>query len=177
MLAFWMSQGYPEASAQAMVAAHGRAARGLAQAQRGRQGRFGFMFPELPAASFPEDLLLELANSPPPLGMRDPAPGNGAFDNRQIPAGFTFLSQFVDHDLTLDKTPLDQQEADPGATTNFRQAQLNLDSVYDGAPRAGNCRWLGPVGGCPERREPEPAADPPGLHAVPQCPGRPGLDL
>lgn len=138
MLAFWVSQGYPEAAAQAMIAAHGSAARGLIHARRGRLGRFGFMFPELPPAVFPEDLLLELSSAPPPLGMRDPAPGNGATDNRQIPAGFTFLSQFVDHDLTLDKTPLSQQEVDPGATTNFRQAQLNLDSVYDGAPRAGN---------------------------------------
>jgi hypothetical protein len=137
MVALWVSQGYPEAAAQAMVQGHGAAARGLTQAARGRQGRFGFMFPELPPASFPEDLLLELASQAPPLGMRDPAPGNGATDNRGIPAGFTFLSQFTDHDLTLDKTPLAQAQADPGATTNFRQAQLNLDSVYDGAPRNG----------------------------------------
>lgn len=137
MLAFWISQGYPEATAQALTEAHGQASRGLIHARRGRQGRFGFMFPELAPATFPEDLLLELASQTPPLGMRDPAPGNGAFDNRQIPAGFTFLSQFVDHDLTLDKTPLSQQEADPEVTRNFRQAQLNLDSVYDAAPRIG----------------------------------------
>ena len=35
-------------------------------------------------------------------------------------AGFTFIGQFIDHDITLDTTPLDLQQADPDATVNFR---------------------------------------------------------
>ncbi|HSH23553.1 MAG TPA: hypothetical protein VK975_05775, partial [Acidimicrobiales bacterium] len=33
-------------------------------------------------------------------------------DNPDVPAGFTFLGQFLDHDITLDTTPLSQQEGD-----------------------------------------------------------------
>ena len=49
-------------------------------------------------------------------------------------AGFTFIGQFIDHDITLDTTPLDQQEADPDAKVNFRTPRYDLDSVYGRGP-------------------------------------------
>ncbi len=49
-------------------------------------------------------------------------------------AGFTFIGQFIDHDITFDQTPLEQQQADPNATTNFRTARYDLDSVYGRGP-------------------------------------------
>ena len=49
-------------------------------------------------------------------------------------AGFTFIGQFIDHDITLDTTPLDQQLADPDATVNFRTPRYDLDSVYGRGP-------------------------------------------
>lgn len=57
-----------------------------------------------------------------------------AGDNPNVPAGFTYLGQFVDHDITLDTTPLEQQEADPLATSNFRTPALDLDSLYGDGP-------------------------------------------
>ena len=39
-------------------------------------------------------------------------------------AGFTFIGQFLDHDITLDTTPLDQQKEDPDATVNFPDGAL-----------------------------------------------------
>jgi hypothetical protein len=45
-------------------------------------------------------------------------------------AGFTFIGQFIDHDITFDNTPLDQQLADPDARVNFRTSRYDLDSVY-----------------------------------------------
>src|SRR5687768_11645978 len=49
-------------------------------------------------------------------------------------AGFTFIGQFIDHDITFDNTPLAQQEADPDATVNFRTPRYDLDSVYGRGP-------------------------------------------
>jgi hypothetical protein len=41
-------------------------------------------------------------------------------DNPDIPAGYTFLGQFLDHDITLDTTPLDEQRRDPKALVQSR---------------------------------------------------------
>ena len=59
-------------------------------------------------------------------------------DNPNVPAGFTYLGQFVDHDITLDLTSLSEKEKDPLAVENFRTPSLDLDSIYglgpDGSP-------------------------------------------
>jgi hypothetical protein len=52
--------------------------------------------------------------------------------NPHIPAGFTYLSQFVDHDLTFDPAPLRR----PGDPVNLRTPRLDLDSVYGAGPDA-----------------------------------------
>jgi hypothetical protein len=49
-------------------------------------------------------------------------------------AGFTFIGQFIDHDITFDNTPLALQQADPDATVNFRTPRYDLDSVYGRGP-------------------------------------------
>ena len=49
-------------------------------------------------------------------------------------AGYTFIGQFIDHDITFDNTPLDQQQADPDAKVNFRTPRYDLDSVYGRGP-------------------------------------------
>ncbi|MEM9291685.1 MAG: heme peroxidase family protein [Acidobacteriota bacterium] len=59
--------------------------------------------------------------------------------NRQspdVPAGFTFLGQFIDHDITLDTTSSLERQNDPEATRNFRTPVLELDSVYGQGPEA-----------------------------------------
>ena len=73
---------------------------------RDKEGRFGAMFKNLNAFSPPDDLLTQLAST-----MIDPT--GTQFDNPAIPSGFTFLGQFIDHDMTRDNTPLDQQQQDP----------------------------------------------------------------
>lgn len=53
----------------------------------------------------------------------------------QIPAGFTYLGQFVDHDLTFDKTSV--MLGDNVAPIDLLQARspsLDLDSLYGGGP-------------------------------------------
>lgn len=96
-------------------------------------GRFGRMFPDLPPFSAPDAALRALADA-----MKDANPADPAGDNPDIPAGFTYLGQFVDHDITLDLTSIGEKLKDPLATENFRTPSLDLDSIYglgpDGSP-------------------------------------------
>ncbi len=57
-----------------------------------------------------------------------------AGNNTKVPAGFTYLGQFVDHDITLDLTSFGEKEDDPNAVENFRTPALDLDSVYGLGP-------------------------------------------
>lgn len=99
-------------------------------------GRFGRMFHCL--SPFAEDnqairdALIELGK---PSGVMDP--GNNANpDNPVIPAGFTFLGQFIDHDLTFDPTSSLERQTDPESIENFRTPAFELDSVYGSGPAA-----------------------------------------
>jgi hypothetical protein len=96
-------------------------------------GMFGRMFPNLPPLEVPDAPLQALAEA-----MRDANPGSTEGNNPKIPAGFTYLGQFVDHDITLDLTSIGEKERDPLATENFRTPSLDLDSIYgrgpDGSP-------------------------------------------
>ena len=65
--------------------------------------------------------------------MGDPSRSRAA--NPQIPAGFTYLGQFIDHDITFDPTAKLDAKVDPLAVVNFRTPRLDLDSVY-GSGRA-----------------------------------------
>src|SRR3954449_9521673 len=53
----------------------------------------------------------------------------------QIPAGFTYLGQFIDHDLTFDKSSLMEGVDIPPATLlQSRSPSLDLDSLYGNGP-------------------------------------------
>lgn len=89
-------------------------------------GVFGRMFPTLPPARFDDSALRALA----PLMLNS----FGGEDNSDIPAGFTFLGQFIDHDITFDPTSSLERQNDPEAIHNFRTPLLELDSVYGSGP-------------------------------------------
>lgn len=89
-------------------------------------GRFGRMF--APSSYSPSPSAIhDLAES-----MReDPASTN---DNPNVPLGFTFLGQFIDHDLTLDATTAFGSMMDPRGVTDFRTPNLDLDCLYGPGP-------------------------------------------
>ena len=93
-------------------------------------GMFGRMFPTLPPLAVPEAALQALANA-----MKDANPDDPAGDNPNIPAGFTYLGQFVDHDITLDLTSIGEKAADPTAVQNFRTPALDLELDLWSGPR------------------------------------------
>ncbi|MBO3743444.1 peroxidase family protein [Actinoplanes flavus] len=100
------------------------------KAGRDKEGRFGIMFKNTEAYAPPEDLLRSLAAQ-----MGEPTTPNPTdLDNPRIPAGFTFLGQFIDHDMTLDRTPLAEAQADPLALTNFDTPVFDLGSLYGRGP-------------------------------------------
>jgi Animal haem peroxidase len=66
------------------------------------------------------------------IGNAMAAGGGGA---SQIPAGFTYLGQFVDHDLTFDKTNVMLGEnVSPAQLLQARSPSLDLDSLYGAGP-------------------------------------------
>ncbi len=92
-------------------------------------GKFGRMFPKLPSFTPSIASLTELGDA-----MNDPSPNTPDGDNLNVPAGFTYLGQFVDHDITLDTTALQETLVDPLAVQNFRTPKLDLDSLYGSGP-------------------------------------------
>jgi Animal haem peroxidase len=96
------------------------------------EARFGLMFKDLPAFAPTDGLLRWLAASmndgkAPLSDVRD---SDFAFDNPGIPAGYIYFGQFVDHDMTLDKTPLTHKLQDPLAMRNYDTPWFDLGSIY-----------------------------------------------
>jgi hypothetical protein len=89
-------------------------------------GRFGTLLPGLkacPTGPGELDALVRLL-----------AERQGVTLNSAIPAGFTYIGQFIDHDITFDPTPFAASRRDPAALRNFRTPRLDLDSVYGLGP-------------------------------------------
>lgn len=55
-------------------------------------------------------------------------------ENITIPAGYTYLGQFIDHDITFDPVSSLQAFNDPYALEDFRTPRLDLDSIYGRGP-------------------------------------------
>ena len=99
------------------------------------EGRFGRLFRNLDPAFFDKDALAALADamiSEPdedkPLGVPDDD------ENTKIPAGYTYLGQFIDHDLTFDPVSSLERDNDPDALVDFRTPRFDLDCLYGRGP-------------------------------------------
>jgi len=113
---------------------HGTAkARGCPHA---RLGNFGKLFPELPGLAVTEAEAAALGG--PGSVMHDQA--NQGPDSDNIPAGYTFFAQFIDHDMTLDTATELHGEALKNIQIehlpNLRTPSLDLDCVYGFGPEA-----------------------------------------
>jgi hypothetical protein len=61
-------------------------------------------------------------------------PGREVLPDSPVPAGFTYVGQFVDHDITLDVSSVLDAPTDAETINNMRSPALDLDSVYGGGP-------------------------------------------
>jgi Animal haem peroxidase len=91
------------------------------------EARFGFMFKDPPSYGPPDELLQQLAAQ-----MGEPI--DAGLENPAILSGETFLGQFIDHDMTFDRTPMPDQELDPKGLVNFDSPFFDLASVYGRGP-------------------------------------------
>ena len=105
------------------------------------EGRFGRMFRRLPAApvyaaeqlAALAELMRETVAAPPGGWAAAPQPQPGG-DNVAVPAAYTYLGQFIDHDLTFDPNSSLQKQNDPDALRDFRSPRYDLDSLYGSGP-------------------------------------------
>ena len=91
------------------------------------------MFPRLPAQGATNP---QLEQGLVDLGAKMIASQSDRPDPEDPPPmqGYTYFGQFIDHDLTLDLTPLDAATRNVERTRNFRTPFLDLDHVYGGGP-------------------------------------------
>lgn len=126
---------------------HGALVRGLDNVPHSStiDARFGRLFRNLPAADFDEASLWALAQTQlqgefddriakgepvdTPLNAREPED-----ENPYIEAGYTYLGQFIDHDITFDPVSSLDRFNDPDALQDFRTPRLDLDSIYGSGP-------------------------------------------
>jgi hypothetical protein len=102
------------------------------------QGPFGRIFRALPPADFgstDSDSLaaLKLLATAMIAGPDDPKDGPDP-EESGIPAAFTYLGQFIDHDLTFDPASSLQKQNDPDALVDFRTPAFDLDNIYGRGP-------------------------------------------
>ena len=102
------------------------------------------MFPDLPPNKADPATLEALARSMFPGGapagastqdadlVEAPEPG----ENPDLAAGFTYLGQFIDHDVTFDPLSSLERQNDPAALWSFRTPRFDLDSLYGSGPVA-----------------------------------------
>jgi Animal haem peroxidase len=95
------------------------------------------MFRGLQPAFDPNDDSLEAIFSE--LGDKMSADFDGPKDGPDeeesgIPALYTYLGQFIDHDITFDPASSLQQANDPAALVDFRTPAFDLDNVYGRGP-------------------------------------------
>src|SRR5215207_1244256 len=143
------SGGLPTAAAAELppTPPHGAELRGMDLVVQSptTEGRFGFMFksqPPLPASDTLLDSLGAVMEEQPTAipsstsGQKDANDASNENPNPALTSGFTFVGQFVDHDITFDTTLLSDQQSDPYATTNFRTPRYDLDAIYGQGPNA-----------------------------------------
>src|SRR5678809_880891 len=108
------------------------------------------MFRSLPPAVWPVEGLMTLGATgnmaaEPETGEKDPRlpaaakekPKKRIHDDEEnagIAAGYTYLGQFIDHDITFDPASSLMKQNDPDALIDFRTPRLDLDNLYGRGP-------------------------------------------
>jgi heme peroxidase len=123
-----------------MSARHGIPPRGLMTTRRSPsfEGRFGRMFRSLRPATFgrtDDENVANLGTLATAMSADFDPPKDGKDDEESgIPALYTYLGQFIDHDITFDPASLLQKQNDPDALVDFRTPAFDLDNVYGRGP-------------------------------------------
>jgi hypothetical protein len=131
--------GYGRRSARG----HGYELRGLSYVPVSRlhEGRFGRMF-RLPPFVPSDQRIAEIAA----LMLEEVSGPTPELDNPTIPAGYTYLGQFIDHDITFDTASSLERQNDHDALTNFRSPRSTWTaSTVGGRWTTRSCTTRPPV--------------------------------
>ena len=90
------------------------------------------------------DLMGDPARDPNPTSHNPADPGVS-----NIPAGYTYFGQFVDHDITFDVSSSLDASTDANTINNMRSPALDLDSVYSRGPGLDPFLYAFPSSGPP----------------------------
>jgi hypothetical protein len=74
-------------------------------------------------------------------------PGRDTAPDSTIPAGFTYVGQFVDHDITFDISSSLDSVTDANTVNNMRTPALDLDSLYGRGPALDPFLYVFPSSG------------------------------
>lgn len=119
---------------------HGRGVRGfnLPRSSLLFEGNFGRMFRALPPAEFGADdskTKENLTNLATELVAEGETLEDGPdHEESGIPALYTYLGQFVDHDLTFDPASSLQRQNDIDGLVDYRTPRFDLDNIYGRGP-------------------------------------------
>jgi len=92
-------------------------------------GQYGRLFRELSPLLLTDEEVNTLVDSLSKLSERETGGKHS-----EIPAGYTYFGQFVDHDITFDPVSFAVRNRDPDSIINVRTPSLDLDSLYGGGP-------------------------------------------
>ncbi|MBO0882200.1 MAG: hypothetical protein J2P17_18055, partial [Mycobacterium sp.] len=96
---------------------------------------FGSMFPQLPAFHYSNQAAADLAQRM--LNATPDAPGTNrgsGDDSATLPAEYTYLGQFIDHNLDFDETAQPSANVNAASVTNFESFRFDLNNVFGGGP-------------------------------------------
>lgn len=122
------------------LAPHGQGVRGLNLSRSSVLfgGAFGRIFRALPPAEFGATDMETQANlkllGKAMVGTDDKPKDGPDTEESGIPALYTYLGQFVDHDITFDPSSSLQKQSDPDGLVDFRTPKFDLDNVYGRGP-------------------------------------------
>jgi hypothetical protein len=96
---------------------------------------FGSMFPGLRPFAYSDQAAADLAAS-----MLNPSPDPAgvdrgtADDSATLPAEYTYLGQFIDHNLDFDETPQPSAPVPAGSLANYESFRFDLNDVFGAGP-------------------------------------------
>jgi hypothetical protein len=93
------------------------------------------MFPNLPPFHYSDRAAADLAAMMRHQNPDQPGTNRGtADDSATLPAEYTYLGQFIDHNLDFGETPQPTADVNPSSLTNFESFRFDLNNVFGGGP-------------------------------------------
>jgi hypothetical protein len=96
---------------------------------------FGKMFPQLAQFRYSDQATADLAATMENAAPDPPGTNRGTSDDSAtLPAEYTYLGQFIDHNLDFDDTPQPTADVDPRSLTSFESFRFDLNNLFGGGP-------------------------------------------